>query len=101
MQEIAVQLCGFSHCRNPLPPPGPRGGRPFEFCPDRSWPGGKSCKQLAGAEDALKEALGDTSDAVALATVTTEFGAKADAVLPHLGALSAALETMKGRVDAE
>src|SRR6201999_2647005 len=73
MSEVAEAdisgLCGFSRCRAPLPGPGPRGGRPFAYCPDRSWPGGKTCKQLAAAQEALAEALGEASG-VALSGAT-------------------------------
>ncbi|OZM72922.1 hypothetical protein CFN78_11715 [Amycolatopsis antarctica] len=96
-----AQLCGFSRCRAPLPPPGPRGGRPFEFCPARSWPGGKTCKQLAAAEDALRDALGATTDAVALAGTTSEFVARADQLLEPVTALAAALREVRERVDVE
>lgn len=57
----SVALCGFDRCRAPLPGPGPKGGRPFEFCPDRTWPGGKTCKQLAAAQDALRDAIGQAA----------------------------------------
>src|SRR5438128_12406188 len=61
-------LCGFSRCRAPLPPPGPKGGRPYAYCPDRTWTGGKTCKQLAAAQDALAEALGTSADTGVTAT---------------------------------
>jgi len=100
-KTMSAQLCAFSRCRAPLPPPGPRGGRPFEFCPDRTWPGGKSCKQLAGAEDALRDALGDSTDAIALAGTTADFVARADQVLGPVAALAGALNEVKERVGVE
>ncbi len=95
------QLCGFARCRQPLPPPGPRGGRPYEFCPERTWPGGRSCKQLANAADALREAVGDIGDAGPLAGATDEFGAHVDHVLGPLRELVSALETVRVRVESE
>src|SRR5204863_9607507 len=77
-------LCGFSHCRAPLPAPGPRGGRPFAYCPDRTWPGGKTCKQLAAAQDALTEALGTPADA-GITSSTSAFTAAAAELAQPLG----------------
>jgi len=95
------QLCGFARCRQPLPPPGPRGGRPYEFCPERTWPGGRSCKQLANAVDALQEAIGDAGDTAALAGATDEFGTRVENLLGPLHELVAALGTVRGRVESE
>src|SRR5262245_14197819 len=93
----ADSLCGFSHCRAPLPAPGPRGGRPFAYCPDRVWPGGKNCKQLAAAQDALAEALGTPADAALTADITaftTAAGRLTDPLTEVLAATKALTDTV-------
>ncbi|GAA1285241.1 hypothetical protein [Saccharothrix xinjiangensis] len=87
-------LCAFGRCRAPLPPPGPRGGRPFEYCPEREWPGGHTCKQLAGAEAALTEALGKTA-VPHLSGAASAFVDAAGRVLEPMAALAAALEDLR------
>jgi hypothetical protein len=95
-------LCGFRRCQEQLPPPGPRGGRPYEFCPDRTWPGGKSCKQLAAAEQALREALGEEAvPTAALQEAGDAFGRAADAVTEPLKTLSNALDAITARLQDE
>jgi chromosome segregation ATPase len=52
-----ARLCGYSKCGNELDYDGK--GRPPEYCPPavRTWPGGKTCKQMAHAErDAVRVA---------------------------------------------
>ncbi|OXM46476.1 response regulator receiver protein, partial [Amycolatopsis thailandensis] len=94
--------CGFRKCRQPLPPPGPRGGRPYEFCPDRTWPGGKTCKQLAAAEQALREALGDEAvPAGALSDAGQAFEQAAAAVTGPLRTLSNALDAVTAHLRDE
>ncbi|MFC6089759.1 hypothetical protein [Saccharothrix lopnurensis] len=87
-------LCAFGRCRAPLPPPGPRGGRPFEYCPERDWPGGHTCKQLAGAEVALTEALGKTPSPH-LSGAASVFVDAADRVLEPMTALTTALRELR------
>ncbi|MEC3976807.1 response regulator receiver protein [Amycolatopsis sp. H20-H5] len=94
-------LCGFRRCQTPLPPPGPRGGRPYEFCPDRVWPGGKTCKQLAAAEQALREALGDTEVPTALEDAGEAFARAASGVTEPLQTLSNALDTITGQLQKD
>ncbi|GIF41343.1 hypothetical protein Axi01nite_56540 [Actinoplanes xinjiangensis] len=43
-----VRRCGYSQCGNELTYDGK--GRPPEYCPDRRWPGNKTCRQLAATE---------------------------------------------------
>ncbi|MFJ8912608.1 response regulator receiver protein [Amycolatopsis sp. NPDC102389] len=94
--------CGFRKCREPLPPPGPRGGRPYEFCPERTWPGGKSCKQLAAAEQALREALGDEAvPSAALTDAGQAFDQAAAAVTGPLRTLSNALDAVTAHLRDE
>lgn len=94
--------CGFRRCREPLPPPGPRGGRPYEFCPDRVWPGGKSCKQLAAAEQHLREALGEAAvPTAALRDAGEAFGSAASAVSEPLRTLANALDSITARLQEE
>ncbi|HEX7661811.1 MAG TPA: hypothetical protein VF444_20265, partial [Pseudonocardiaceae bacterium] len=94
-------LCGFSRCRAPLPPPGSKGGRPFEYCPDRTWPGGKTCKQLAAAQDALEQAFGEPVAAQALTGAAATFTATAERLLDPLGEVRSALEAMRTATEAE
>src|SRR2546423_3061361 len=47
---------GYSQCGEPLEYDGQ--GRPPEYCRDRRWPGGRTCKQLAAAERAGERAAG-------------------------------------------
>ncbi|HWD02509.1 MAG TPA: response regulator receiver protein [Amycolatopsis sp.] len=96
-----VALCGFRQCRAPLPPPGPRGGRPFEFCPDRRWPGDRTCKQLAAADQALREALGDAAPHAGLADAAAEFVRAAAEVAEPLQTLRNALDTVAARAQHE
>ena len=93
-------LCGFSRCRAPLPGPGPKGGRPFAYCPERAWPGGKTCKQLAGAQEALAEALGDAGSAELLSATAT-FTATAERVAGPLSSLLEAAEALRGSLARE
>src|SRR2546423_9266675 len=48
--------CGYSQCGEPLEYDGQ--GRPPEYCRDRRWPGGRTCKQMAAAERAGERAAG-------------------------------------------
>jgi chromosome segregation ATPase len=93
-------LCGFSHCRAPLPAPGPRGGRPFAYCPERTWTGGKTCKQLAGAQDALAEALGTPADA-GITAATRAFTAVAGELAEPLGEVLAIATALRDSLAAE
>ncbi|GAA1192781.1 response regulator receiver protein [Prauserella alba] len=93
--------CGFRHCGQPLPPPGPRGGRPYEFCPDRRWPGDKTCKQLAAAEYALRTAIGDTDPPTALREATDTFADASRQVLEPLQTLGSALDDVTARMQDE
>jgi hypothetical protein len=110
MPDYAVQtpagasqaaLCGFRRCRAPLPPPGPRGGRPYEFCPDRVWPSDKTCKQLAAAEQALRDALGNTGTPTALEDAGDAFTQAAARVTEPLQTLSNALDTITARLQKD
>lgn len=93
-------LCGFGRCRAPLPGPGPKGGRPYAYCPDRSWPGGKTCKQLAAAQEALAEALEERGSAE-LVSATTAFAAAADRVAGPLAEALAVAEALRGALAEE
>ncbi|KAA2253831.1 hypothetical protein F0L68_31595 [Solihabitans fulvus] len=97
----SVGLCGFSRCRAHLPAPGPKGGRPVEYCPDRTWPGGKTCKQLAAAQDALAQALGEPADAPALTAAAAELAEAGARIHAPLADVLAALETIRTTTAAE
>lgn len=56
LPDALTRTCGYSQCDQPLPYDGR--GRPPEYCPDRRWPDGRTCKQLAGAERAAGRAAG-------------------------------------------
>jgi chromosome segregation ATPase len=99
--EETTGLCGFSRCRAPLPGPGPKGGRPYAYCPERLWPGGKSCKQLAAAQDALAEALGDEPANAELALASSTFAEAADRITGPLGEVMASAEALRGALAAE
>lgn len=94
-------LCGFSRCRNPLPPPGPRGGRPYEFCPERVWPGNVGCKQLAAAENSLRAALGVDPGTLALGGFAADVREHVERVLAPADALKGVLEQVVARLDTE
>ncbi|HJQ47390.1 MAG TPA: response regulator receiver protein [Amycolatopsis sp.] len=94
-------LCGFRGCRAPLPPPGPRGGRPFEFCPDREWSGGRTCKQLAAADQALRDAMGESLSTAELRTTVDEFLRAASALGEPLQTVRTSLAGFSGRVKDE
>src|SRR5690606_40843485 len=53
-----VQTCALPiwRCGRPLAYDGR--GRPPEYCPDRRWADGKTCKQMAAAERAAERAAG-------------------------------------------
>lgn len=99
--EEAVVLCGFSRCKAPLPGPGPKGGRPYAYCPERVWPGNKSCKQLAAAQDALAEALGNEPVNAELALASSTFAEAADRLTGPLGEVMATAEALRGALAAE
>lgn len=94
-------LCGFSRCRNPLPPPGPRGGRPYEFCPDRVWSGNTTCKQLAASENSLRAALGVDPGTLALGGFATDVREHVERVLAPADALKGVLEQVVARLDTQ
>jgi hypothetical protein len=94
-------LCGFSRCRNPLPPPGPRGGRPYEFCPDRVWSGNATCKQLAAAENSLRAALGVDPGTLALGGFASDVREHVERVVAPAEALKGVLEQVVTRLDTE
>lgn len=99
VQLDSTGLCGFSRCRAPLPGPGPKGGRPFAYCPDRAWPGGRTCKQLAAAQDVLVEALG--AESTPLTDATADFAAAAERVAEPLRDVLAVAEALKGALAEE
>jgi DNA repair exonuclease SbcCD ATPase subunit len=99
--RTTAALCGFRECRAPLPPPGPRGGRPFEFCPDRRWPGDRTCKQLAAADQALRDALGDSVSHVGLKDAAAEFTRAAAGLGEPLQTLRNALDSVAARAQDE
>ncbi|OLF14649.1 hypothetical protein BU204_26280, partial [Actinophytocola xanthii] len=85
-----------------MPPPGPKGGRPFAYCPDRAWPGGRTCKQLAAAQDALAEALGEPPTAdTALAEATAGFGEAAARLAAPLAEVLAEASALRGAIAEE
>ncbi|MEU1813230.1 coiled-coil domain-containing protein [Micromonospora aurantiaca (nom. illeg.)] len=49
--------CGYSVCDRRLPAKTGRGPK-FSYCPDRTWEGGRTCKEMAAAERAALEAAG-------------------------------------------
>ena len=51
-----TRYCGYHACGQPLAYDGR--GRPPEYCPDRRWPGGRTCRQMAAAERAAERAAG-------------------------------------------
>ncbi|MBN1173751.1 MAG: hypothetical protein JXA67_16385, partial [Micromonosporaceae bacterium] len=52
----SARTCGYSRCGRILRYDGR--GRPPEYCADRRWPDGRTCKQLAAAERAGERAIG-------------------------------------------
>ncbi|MBT8224088.1 MAG: hypothetical protein HKP61_04640, partial [Dactylosporangium sp.] len=54
--ESQPRRCGYSQCGQALDYDGR--GRPPEYCADRRWPDGRTCKQLAAAERAGERAVG-------------------------------------------
>jgi chromosome segregation ATPase len=94
-------VCGFSRCRRPLPMPGPQGGRPYAYCRNREWPGGMTCKQLAGAEHALRTALDDEGAPAALATAVGVFAESAEAVREPLALVVSALDSVRGSLEQD
>ncbi|MEW2499491.1 response regulator receiver protein [Amycolatopsis sp. NPDC047767] len=101
IEDRTAALCGFRQCRAPLPPPGPRGGRPFEFCPDRRWPGDRTCKQLAAADQALREALGGSVSHAGLTDAAAEFVRAATELGGPLQTLRNALDSVAARAQDE
>ncbi|MEV8613823.1 response regulator receiver protein [Amycolatopsis sp. NPDC051373] len=101
IEDRTAALCGFRQCRAPLPPPGPRGGRPFEFCPDRRWPGDRTCKQLAAADQALREALGDSVSHAGLTDAAAQFVRAATELGGPLQTLRNALDSVAARAQDE
>lgn len=54
--EGLARHCGYNQCGRELPYDGR--GRPPEYCQDRRWPGGRTCRQMAAAERAAERAAG-------------------------------------------
>ncbi|TWH62291.1 hypothetical protein [Micromonospora olivasterospora] len=77
-----VLRCRYTACRAELAYSGR--GRPPEYCPDRRWPGGKTCKQLAADERAAELAAGLDVPLAAYRDATAR-------VLPAVQALSGEL----------
>lgn len=56
-QDQTVRHCRYSRCRRPLPVVT-RPGRKPEYCEDRRWEDGKTCKQMGQAEQRAERAAG-------------------------------------------
>lgn len=89
--EPRQRHCGYTPCGRPLPYDGR--GRPPEYCSDRRWPDGRTCKQMAAAERAGERAVG-------LDAPLEAFRGAADRFLPTAGDLAQRLTELLDTVGA-
>ena len=54
--EVETRYCGYAECGQALDYDGR--GRPPEYCQDRRWADGRTCRQLAAAQRAAERAAG-------------------------------------------
>jgi chromosome segregation ATPase len=84
------RACGYSQCDHEVEYDG--AGRPPEYCTDRRWPGGKTCKQMAAAErDAVR--------AAGLDAQLDAFDSTAQRLILWAGPLNAHLADLQGALD--
>jgi chromosome segregation ATPase len=81
--QLPSRRCAYGRCGEPLDYDGK--GRPPEYCPDRRWPDGKSCKQLAAVER-------DATRAAGLEVPLETFRALADRLAPAAQVLAEQLQ---------
>lgn len=84
-----VRRCGYSQCGNELIYDGK--GRPPEYCPDRRWPGGKTCRQLAATERDGIRAAGLDAPLDEYTATTDRLLAVAGPLAEHLSAVLTAV----------
>lgn len=82
--------CGYRECNQPLPSREGRGPK-YRYCPDRTWPGGKGCKEMAALERASHRAAGLD---VCMDTFRTVADQLADAAEPLAETLAAVLDAL-------
>jgi hypothetical protein len=90
-----TRRCGYSHCGAELSYDGR--GRPPEYCPDRRWPDGRSCRQLAAVERDAARATGLETPLEEFRALADRFTAPAEGLARQLeGLLSAVREVADG-----
>jgi len=89
--EQPTRRCGYHRCRQPLHYDGR--GRPPEYCPDRRWPDGRTCKQLAAAERSAERLTG-------LDAPLEAFQAAGERFVPAAESLARQLRDLVDAVDA-
>src|SRR4051812_28840522 len=86
---MGERRCGYSQCGEPLEYDGQ--GRPPEYCRDRRWPGGRTCKQMAAVERAGERAAGLDAPLDTFRASTDRLVAAAGPLAEHLTAVLAAV----------
>jgi chromosome segregation ATPase len=88
-----TRICGYSRCGNTLVYDG--NGRPPEYCKDRHWPGGKTCRQMAQAERDAVRAAGLDAHLDAFDSTAGQLVTVAGPLHERLGDLLAALDHVR------
>src|SRR5437763_11908494 len=88
-----ARVCGYSQCGNTLDYDGR--GRPPEYCPDRRWPGDKTCKQMAAADRAGERAAGLDAPLDTFRASTDRLVAAAGPLAEHLTAVLTAVTAVR------
>ena len=88
-----TRICGYSRCGNTLVYDG--NGRPPEYCKDRRWPGGKTCRQMAQAERDAVRAAGLDAQLDAFDSTAGQLVTVAGPLHERLGDLLAALDHVR------
>jgi hypothetical protein len=91
---MPVRRCGYSQCGTELVYDGK--GRPPEYCPDRRWPSGKTCRQLAAAEREGLRAAGLDAPLAEYAASTDRFVAVAGPLAEYLTAVLDTVDEVRG-----
>lgn len=91
--DVAARRCGYSQCASPLIYDGR--GRPPEYCAERRWPDGRTCKQMAAAERAGERAIGLDLPLEAFRAAGDRLTPQLHGLAEHLTALAATIEAVR------
>jgi hypothetical protein len=92
-QPAPIRRCGYSRCGQQLEYDGR--GRPPEYCSDRRWPDGRTCRQLAATERAAERTVGLDTLLEAFRATGERFAPAAQTLQQQLAELLHALDEVR------